>query len=299
MLAALNRDGRGGLMERWGGTPRFEDPNLERASVVARTLDFLQERDEASEELAHDARNMATALELYCHLLEEPGVLTEEFRQFGSELRLVAEASRRLVDKLAALDLAGGAGGMSHRHRGLDAGPGQRERIAGADSPLSLPVANLAAEMAAKRNLLAALAGPSIVVSIDTHGGRLPVRLTREDLTRVLVNLVRNAAEAMPNGGRIALGLDEFHAGCGDGPWLVLTIADNGPGLAPGEFEAVFRPGYSTHAVRESDGAGAGRRGFGLSITRAIVEAAGGRIFAANSPRGGARFEIELPVEDG
>jgi hypothetical protein len=47
---------------------------------------------------------MVTALSLYCDLLEEPGVLSAAHRHYGSELRLVAEASRSLVEKLAQFD---------------------------------------------------------------------------------------------------------------------------------------------------------------------------------------------------
>jgi hypothetical protein len=47
---------------------------------------------------------MVTALGLYCDLLEEPGVLAAPFTHYGNELRLVAAASRRLVEKLVALD---------------------------------------------------------------------------------------------------------------------------------------------------------------------------------------------------
>ena len=73
------------------------------------------------------------------------------------------------------------------------------------------PISNLAAELLANRNLLSALAGPSIALTVDAEGRRAAVRLTGEDLTRVLVNLVKNAAEAMPAGGRI-------RSGCGSVP---------------------------------------------------------------------------------
>ena len=79
----------------------------------------------------------------------------------------------------------------------------------------AVPVANLAAELLANRNLLSALAGPAIALTVDADGGARPVRLTGEDLTRVLVNLVKNAAEAMPGGGRIHIGLRERPRGSG------------------------------------------------------------------------------------
>ena len=54
--------------------------------------------------LSHDARNMVTALSLYCDLLDEPGVLAEGCRHYANELRLVTDASRRLVEKLGRLE---------------------------------------------------------------------------------------------------------------------------------------------------------------------------------------------------
>src|ERR1035437_10730683 len=76
-----------------------------RVVAVVETLANLRGEGESLAEVAHDARNMVTALGLYCDLLEEPGVLYPSFQHYGNELRLVATASRRLVEKLLALDL--------------------------------------------------------------------------------------------------------------------------------------------------------------------------------------------------
>jgi signal transduction histidine kinase len=160
------------------------------------------------------------------------------------------------------------------------------------------PISNLAAELVANRNLLAALAGPSIALTVDAEGGARGVRLTGEDLTRVLVNLVKNAAEAMPAGGHIQIGLRERPAAAGAGETLALTIEDSGPGV-PGEvLEEIFASGYTTRTkdAQARESWPATHRGLGLSITRSIVEAAGGRILAANRVLRGARFEIDLPV---
>ncbi len=75
-----------------------------RVEAVAETLAAIHNHGESLGELAHDARNMVTALSLYCDLLEEPGVLAASHRHYGSELRLLADASRRLVEKLSLLD---------------------------------------------------------------------------------------------------------------------------------------------------------------------------------------------------
>lgn len=282
-----------------------------RVEAVVETLATLHNRGETLAEVAHDARNMVTALGLYCDLLEEPGVLATPFLHYGSELRLVAAASRRLVEKLVALDIreAPGAGSSHETLRSLGRLPGEStggdrlerarpERSGSWDLMPAMPIDNLAGELAANRNLLAALAGPSVALTVDIEGGALPVRLTGEDLTRVLVNLVKNSAEAMPAGGRIALGLHEFHAQAEAAPWLVLAVEDTGQGIPRKALDQIFAAGYTTRSNGSSaNGGWAGaHRGLGLSITRSIVEAAGGRIHAASRAAPGARLEIELPV---
>jgi len=136
------------------------------------------------------------------------------------------------------------------------------------------------------------------------EGGAQPVRLSGEDLTRVLVNLVKNAAEAMPGGGWIHMNLSRpASGGAGTEPagasGLLLSVEDNGTGIAPGNLEAVFEQGFTTHPDRTpSNGTWpAAHRGLGLAIARSIVEEAGGRMRAAIGAQGGARFEIELPAQ--
>jgi len=273
---------------------------------VVETLATLHGQGESLAEVAHDARNMVTALGLYCDLLDEPGVLATPFMHYGNELRLVAAASRRLVEKLVSLEtretpeIAVPAGTVLDRVKSpvANRASDRPERSHRWDLLPAEPIVSLAGELLANRNLLAALAGPAIALTVDAESGALPVRLTGEDLTRVLVNLVKNAAEAMPAGGRIQLGLRQMSARQGAAPWLQLTIEDNGPGIPEESLDKIFDSGFTTRATGAAANGGwqPAHRGLGLSITRSIVEAAGGRIHAANRTPAGARFEIELPL---
>ena len=114
--------------------------------------------------------------------------------------------------------------------------------------------------------------------------GLPPVRLDVEQIRRVVINLVDNAIEALAGtpGGRIVVQTQH------DAPNAVarIVIADNGPGVPPGDREKLFMPYYSTK-----------RRGsgLGLAIVRRIVGEHGGSIEVGDNAPRGSRFVIELP----
>jgi two-component system, NtrC family, sensor kinase len=253
-------------------------------------------------EVAHDARNMVSALACFCDLLEAPGVLTEPYQHYGNELKLVAAASRRLIDKLLTLD---GASAMPANDTALNVNgrslpePSLRGTSTATFQNLTPKlIDDFAWELQMNRNLLAALAGPSITLTVDTPSGALPVQMHCEDLTRILVNLVKNAVEAMPTGGRIRLTTSEVPTAPGENACVLLNVEDNGPGIPPSSLERIFETGYTTRSI-ETDGYGTwnpDHHGLGLAITRSIVERAGGRIHAANRDPLGTCFQIELPA---
>ena len=284
-----------------------KDRSSQRIVAVVETLASLKHPGGTVSEVAHDARNMVTALALYCDLLAEPGVLAENHTHYAGELRMVASASRRLVEKLMMLDRGDSMAPASATPNRLLS---QKRLSAGSTSlAVSLPhpepqdrIENLQQDLLDNYNLLDALTGPSVAIGIRTEGGARPVLLSREDLTRLLVNLVKNAAEAMRNAGTIQITLRELPGALGKIATAVLSIEDSGPGIPKDRLESIFESGYTTHARsgdRAQDGGWpATHHGLGLAITRSLVEAAGGTIRAANRPDGGAQFTIELPVTD-
>ncbi len=120
-------------------------------------------------------------------------------------------------------------------------------------------------------------------VEIERTGERVGnVRVDGMALRRVVDNLSRNAAEAMPDGGRIRIDarIQDEHIG--------LTIRDDGPGMDPDRIADLFKP-WTTEGKRTGTG-------LGLAIVRRIVDRHGGTIEVESEPGTGTTFRIQLPV---
>jgi signal transduction histidine kinase len=105
-----------------------------------------------------------------------------------------------------------------------------------------------------------------------------------DELTSVIRNLLDNAARHAA--GRVAVTVREA------GPWVVLTVSDDGAGIPPDQREAVFERFARMQEGRERDSGGTG---LGLALTRRVVEAHGGRIHVEDCGLGGACFVVALP----
>jgi two-component system sensor kinase FixL len=114
-----------------------------------------------------------------------------------------------------------------------------------------------------------------------------PVMIDRVQIQQVLINLIKNAAEAMERSPRKELTVsltyrqpDRVH----------VTIADTGPGISLEAREKLFQPFVTTKATG---------MGMGLSICRGIIEAHGGRLSLESNPDGGATFAFDVPAVTG
>lgn len=105
-------------------------------------------------------------------------------------------------------------------------------------------------------------------------------------LEQVMFNLLDNAAKYSPVGSKIEI---EVKKGEGE---LEVSVADQGPGIPPGEEDKIFEKFYR---LEKSDSYVPGT-GLGLAICKGIIEAHGGRIWAQNRPEGGARITFTLPL---
>jgi two-component system sensor histidine kinase MprB len=99
-------------------------------------------------------------------------------------------------------------------------------------------------------------------------------------LERAVTNLLDNAAKWSPDGGTVTVRLQQG----------TLTVADQGPGIAPADVPKVFDRFYRSPESRSLPGSG-----LGLSIVRAVAERHGGQVRAGNAPEGGAMLWFWVP----
>lgn len=126
----------------------------------------------------------------------------------------------------------------------------------------------------------------NVVVAQDMRATR-PVSINRNELQQVLINLMVNALQAMPEGGTLHLSCgdrEENGTACG---WV--AVADSGPGISPADRERLFDPFFTT---KTADGTG-----LGLWVSLGLVQRYGGRITVDCPPAGGSVFSVWLPNE--
>ncbi|MBP7275176.1 MAG: PAS domain S-box protein [Kiritimatiellae bacterium] len=123
-------------------------------------------------------------------------------------------------------------------------------------------------------------------VRIDVRARTLHVLLPipHREMVQVLINLIGNARDAMPEGGVITITCDR------QGSEAVICVADTGPGIPPQEISRIFTPFYSTKGAKGA--------GLGLSVAHSIVGASHGTLWAECRPGEGARLYMRFPVAE-
>jgi signal transduction histidine kinase len=127
------------------------------------------------------------------------------------------------------------------------------------------------------------IAPKGVTVELVTPVPLVKVPLNPRRLSRVFYNLMFNAVDEMPVGGKIKI---HFHTTATE---LVTEIEDTGEGIAPQILDKLFEAFETFGKPRGT--------GLGLSIAKKIVEEHGGRIYARNVPNGGALFGFTLPLQ--
>ncbi len=275
--------GRSALVARWGGLPPPDATAL--LEDAAHSLRLALEREAAwsamqetaalrrSRELqrgflsrlSHELRTPLTAIKGYASSLLQPDVNWDAESQHRFLTRIAAESSRlgRLVDDLL-------------RFSAIESGILQLQR-----DWCSIPLVLDAAIACLPQ------AGPGAPqVTVDCAGRLPPIWADHDRLEQVFVNLLSNATSHNPAGTRVTV------SAAPDGPgWVLVMVADDGPGLPPDVAQAPFEP------MRRRRRAASSGSGLGLSIARGIVAAHGGRM-ELDQPARGTCIRIHLPVEN-
>jgi two-component system sensor kinase FixL len=110
-----------------------------------------------------------------------------------------------------------------------------------------------------------------------------PVAFDPKQLHQVILNLFKNALEAMPQGGELIIATRVKGAN------VEITLTDSGEGMSPEVVGRIFQPYFTTKEKGT---------GLGLSICQSIIEEHGGCIFAASAPARGSTFTIQLPLKE-
>lgn len=244
-----------------GAVEAFEDvTEVRRLRELVDRADRLQQLGEMAAGVAHEIRNPLNGIEGFASLLARD--LGDDPK--GRYARLIVEGVRHLNATVTGL--------LEY------AKPRRLERTRHDPAALLRGVAELLASDAVE-------AGVDLRVEAT---GDLPALLCDgQQLKQVLINLVRNAIQAVA-GHRDHGAVDCSVALVGeDEPAVVFTVSDEGPGIPPEDRQRVFTPFFTT----KDEGTG-----LGLAVSHTIVDLHGGQLLVEDAPGGGARLRVVIPV---
>ncbi|MCK9518492.1 MAG: ATP-binding protein [Dehalococcoidia bacterium] len=216
--------------------------------------------------VAHDFNNLLTAIMGYSELALMDANEPERIEASVMEIRAAAERAAGLTRQLLTLS---------------------RRSLA---APASLDLGVVISEI---ERMLQRLIGLNYELRTEVAPGVWPIRADRGQIEQVIMNLVVNAQDAMPYGGRITIHAENQQVAPGDtciapGAYAVLSVSDDGVGMDEETQRHIFEPFYTT----KDPGRGTG---LGLAIVRSVTEQAGGTITVKSAPGEGTTFCVYLP----
>ena len=224
--------------------------------------------------VAHDFNNLLTAISGHCDLLLLRHRPDDPDYADLSQIHQNANRAAALVGQLLAFS--------------------RKQTL----KPEPLRMAEVLADIT---HLLKRLVGERVRLDLLAEDDVGLIRADRRQLEQVLMNLVVNARDAMPGGGtirlraqpcRLAADLHRGRATVPAGDYALVTVGDDGNGIAPELLDKIFEPFFTTKRPGEGTG-------LGLSTAYGIVKQSGGFIFADSTPGVGSTFSLYFPVHHG
>ena len=219
--------------------------------------------------IAHDFNNLLTVISGYSDLLLQTLPSGDPRAELAHQIHRAGERSAGLTRQLLAFS---------------------RQQVL---APRVLDLNEVVREMS---KMLKRIIGEDITLTTELNPGLDSIKADPGQIEQVLLNLAVNARDAMPRGGRLVIGTDNFRVEPSEatpdrkaGPYVRLTIADTGIGMPPEIQCRIFEPFFTTKA------AGVGT-GLGLAVVHGIIRQSDGTIAVHSVPGNGTTFTIELPA---
>ena len=233
---------------------------IDNARLYADAQQAIRARDDVLAIVSHDLRNPLHAIGMASNLLARPSMPPDRVRAHAAAIERSARRMGRLIrDLLESSRIESGRFSLE-----------RQPTVAGA----------ILAEAAALLSPLAA--EKQISVALETASEPIDVYCDRERIVQVFSNLIGNAVNFTPRGGRITLGAVTA------GDQVRFSVADSGVGIPPEHQLRIFDRYWKSRESRQGTG-------LGLAIAKGIVEAHGGRIWVESRAGEGATFHFTLP----
>jgi two-component system cell cycle sensor histidine kinase/response regulator CckA len=247
---------------------------LERSEAQLRQAQKMEAVGRLAGGVAHDFNNVLSVILSYAEILS---LDLREGDPMRADLEEIAKAGRRAAELTRQLLVF------------------SRQNVI---EPRVLDINDILASM---YKMLQRILGEDIELVVVAEQSSAQVKVDPTSIEQVIMNLVVNARDAMPTGGKLTLETAEvfldaeyvsLHPGAATGPHVMLAVSDNGVGMDRATQERIFDPFFTT----KEKGKGTG---LGLSTVFGIVQQSGGTIWVYSEPGKGSTFKVYLPRVDG
>jgi signal transduction histidine kinase len=249
---------------------RAAEEALRRSEEQLRQAQKMEAVGQLAGGIAHDFNNLLTAILSYCDLLLEEVRNGDPIRSDIDQIRLAGQWAAGLTRQLLAFS---------------------RRQV------LQPKVLSLNSVVSETDSMLRRLVGADIAVEVTCEAALWYALADPGQIELVLMNLVVNARDAMPNGGRLTIATSNREVagesgarpnGVRAGSYVALEVSDTGVGIDAANHDRVFEPFFTTKEPRKGTG-------LGLSTVYGIVQQSGGYITLVSAPGRGATFTVLLP----